>query len=104
MRSTASLCVLSFTLAGCMASLTPEGQSVRVVTAAEKDRSCRYLGMVTASESMGAHTAGDAESALNKARNKAARLGANAILLVSTSTNPFNTTVVAEALTCRTTE
>lgn len=86
---------------GCMATLTPQGQSVRVVTAAQKEASCRYVGLVTASQSLGLTTGGDAQSALNGVRNRAAALGANAILIVSTDSDAIGTTVVAEALDCR---
>jgi len=87
--------------AGCMAPLTQQGAAIRLVTAPQKDRECEYLAVVTASESMGMSTGGDAESALNKARNKVAAAGGNAMLVVSTNTNAYATTVVAEALRCK---
>ena len=85
----------------CMATLTPQGAQVRPVTAAQKDRECRFVAVVTAEESMGASTAGDAESAMNKARNKVAAAGGNAMLVISVSTTAASTTVVAEALRCQ---
>jgi len=85
---------------GCMASLTPAGASVRPVTASQKDRDCDFITMVTASEEMGSSSGGDAQSALNKVRNKIAAAGGNAMLIVSTNTATYSTTVVAEALKC----
>lgn len=88
-------------VAACMATLTPQGAQVRPVTAAQKDRSCRFIAVVTAEESMGSSTAGDAESAMNKVRNKVADAGGNALLVISVSTTAASTTVVAEALSCQ---
>ena len=83
-----------------MASLTPQGSAVRPVTAAQKDRDCQFVAVVAASESMGASTGGDAQSAMNKLRNKVAAAGGNAMLVISTNSDMFSSTVVAEALKC----
>jgi hypothetical protein len=91
----------AFGATACMATLTPQGSQVRPVTAAQKDRDCRFVSVVTAEESMGSSTAGDAESAMNKTRNKVAAAGGNAMLVISVSTTSASTTVVAEALSCR---
>lgn len=85
---------------GCMASLTPQGAAVRAVTATQKDRDCQFVTVVTASESMGSSTGGDAQSAMNKVRNKVAEVGGNVMLIVSTNSDMFSSTVVAEALKC----
>jgi len=98
---TVGFALASLGVTACMATLTPQGAQVRPVTAAQKDRDCRFVSVVTAEESMGASTAGDAESAMNKARNKVAAAGGNAMLVISVSTTDASTTVVAEALTCR---
>ena len=94
------LAALTTCTIGCMASMTPEGAAVRPVTASQKDRDCKFLSLVTASEDMGSSTAGDAQSALNKACNKVAAAGGNAMLIVSTSSDNNASTVVVEALKC----
>ena len=69
--------------------------SIRPITNEQK-QDARYLGIVTGSFSFGWSSAGDAEAAMNEVRNKAAELGGNAIYIVSSDSNPFTTTVVAE--------
>ena len=92
--------LLSFVaIASCSIVLTVEGDSVRVVTDRQKEN-CEFVGIVTGSMSMGASTGHDAESALNEVRNKAAKRGANAIKIISSDSDAFATTVVAEALKC----
>lgn len=94
------LVALATSTTGCMASMTPAGAAVRPVTASQKDRECQFISLVTASEEMGSSTAGDLQSALNKARNKVAAAGGNAMLIVSTSSDNNSSTVVVEALNC----
>ena len=96
------LCALagSLVLSGCMAALTPEGATVQPVTDSQKERACEFLTIVTASESMGSSTAGDAQSAMNKIRNEVAKAGGNGMRIISTTTNQAATTVTAEALKC----
>ena len=100
MPKRALLLALTTCTLGCMASMTPEGAAVRPMTASQKDRDCKFLSLVTASEDMGSSTAGDAQSALNKARNKVAAAGGNAMLIVSTSSDNNASTVIVEALKC----
>ena len=95
-------CALAASLfvSACMASLTPQGATVQPVTDAQKERACEFLTIVTASESMGSSTAGDAQSAMNKIRNAVAKAGGNGMRIISTTTNEAATTVTAEALKC----
>jgi len=87
-------------VSACMAALTPQGAAVQPVTDTQKERACEFLTIVTASESMGLSTAGDAQSAMNKVRNAVAKAGGNGMRIISTTTNETATTVTAEALKC----
>lgn len=86
-------------LSGCATALTPQGASVRLVDN-QSDHKCVFVATVTGSNSMGNSTAHDAEGALNQVRNKAAKLGANAVRIINVSTTIEVTTVVGEALNC----
>jgi len=83
-----------------MATLTGEGSLVRVVTAEQQNSTCEHIGLVTGSESMGHSTSHDLQSAINKARNKVAELGGNAMRIISTSSDVYASTVLVEALFC----
>ena len=83
-----------------MATLTREGSLVKVITAEQKQSICREIGLVTGSETMGHSTSHDLLSAMNKARNKVAELGGNAMRVISTSSDRFVSTVLVEALLC----
>jgi uncharacterized protein YbjQ (UPF0145 family) len=83
---------------GCATQLTPEGTSVRLVN--DNDE-CEFVGTVSGSNSMGMSTGHDAEGAMNTLRNKAAKMGANAIRIINVDSNSEATTAVAEALTCK---
>lgn len=83
---------------GCATQLTPEGTSVRLVN---DNAECEFVGTVSGSNSMGMSTAHDAEGAMNTLRNKAAKMGANAIRVINVDSNSEVTTAVAEALLCK---
>lgn len=85
---------------GCSTALTQQGASVQPVTEKQKEEHCRFITIVTGEESMGMNRAGDAQSAMNKVRNKVASAGGNAMRIISTTTDNSSTTVVAEALSC----
>jgi uncharacterized protein YbjQ (UPF0145 family) len=82
-------------LTGCATVGTEAGYAVRPITNEQKINA-KYLGIVTGSFSFGWSTAEDADGALNEVRNKAAELGGNAIYIVSSDSDSFTTTVVAE--------
>jgi uncharacterized protein YbjQ (UPF0145 family) len=86
-------------LTGCVTALTTGGAQVRIVSEQER-AACKFIGTVSGSMSLGARTAGDADSALNEARNKAANLGANAIRIINMDSNEYVSTATAEALRC----
>lgn len=84
---------------GCTTALTQQGTVVRLVE--EKNaHGCEFLGTVSAFDTMGASTGHESQNALNEARNKAAKLGANAIKIVHMQTTFQGTSVTAEALQC----
>lgn len=86
-------------LAACSAELSQEGKSVRQISL-QAAESCRFLGPVTGSESMGFDEAMDVTSAFNKVRNSVAQMGGNAFVISSTSTSSASTVVQADAYSC----
>ena len=86
-------------LAACSAELTPAGQKVRQISLAKAD-SCKFLGPVNGSESMGIDEAMDMTSAFNKVRNATAALGGNAFVVSSSSTSLASTVVQADVYQC----
>lgn len=83
---------------GCAATeLTAAGEAVRIV---EERGECEFVETVTESGNMGASPSVDAESAMNKARNRAAALGANAVRFINVYADQGVTTAVGEALRC----
>ena len=73
-------------IAGCV-SLKPEGRGVRVTANPELVRGCTYIGEVTGTTRYGpvGNTATDEQSAHNDLRNNAGRMGADTVLLQSTT-------------------
>jgi len=61
--------------------VTPEGQKVRIKTSVNESQ-CEYIDIVTGSESVGWNEAVEAESAMNKLRNKAAKKGGDTVVLM----------------------
>lgn len=94
-----ALLTLTLILSGCVIQLKPEGKNVRIVED-KAAHQCRFIEVVTGSGSWGASTAHDAEGAMNELRNRAAKVGGNAIKIVNLDSDIFTTAVVAEALDC----
>ncbi len=88
-----------FIMSACAAELSQEGMSVRQVSL-QAANSCRFLGPVTGSESMGIDEAMDVRSAFNKVRNSVALLGGDAFVVSSSSTSSASTVVQADAYDC----
>ena len=103
LRSLALMIPLAVLLHGCAVTLSQHGAMVTVVEDRETN-SCKFLAIVTGSNSLGYNTAHDAEGALNEVRNKAAQIGGNAIKMIDIDATPFSTTAVAEALWCESDE
>ena len=87
------------TLAACTASLSPEAKAVRLTANPEMVRGCRLIGPVEGGGGKFANTIykGSAEkNALAEIRNRAARQGANTVLLIPGAT----TNKAGEAYQC----
>ena len=90
-------------LSACTTALSQQGSALRIVEEKEAN-DCEFIGTVSAFDTMGASTGHESQNALNEARNKAAKLGANAIKIVHMQTTFQGTSVTAEALTCKFTD
>lgn len=96
---TVTAIVALVSLTACSTVLTTSGNSVRVID--DKSKSdCRFIGTVSAFDTLGGNTGQESENAMNEARNKAAARGANAIKVIHMQTTFQGTTVTAEALWC----
>ena len=94
-----TLSLVGFIIGCYSASLTTEGNLVRIVTTEQSDCCCDFLEIVSASETVGVT---QAESAMNKVRNKVAKIGGNAMIIsnssgASTLTGAY---IMVEALKC----
>lgn len=86
-------------LAGCATSLEPGAEKIQVVTAAQKERLCQSLGIVSTEQRAGPNKP---SNAMNKALNEVARKGGNGIFLVSSNLDwAEGASVTAEALRCK---
>ena len=90
-------------LSGCATiELTQQGAAVRPVTAAEKEKHCKFIDVV---EGFGAPLSGGMRKAMTDARNDVAALGGNGMYIISTRSEPYSggccySYVTAEALQC----
>lgn len=91
--------IAALVLTACSAELSDAGKSVRQISL-DTAGSCKFLGPVTASESMGMDEAMDVASSFNKARNSVAMLGGNAFIISSTNTSMMSTVVQIDAYRC----
>lgn len=99
----AGVASLLLLLSGCAAiKLTQQGISVRPVTAAEKEKHCKFIDVV---EGFGAPLNGGMRKAMADARNDVGALGGNGMYIISTRSEPYSggccySYVTAEALRC----
>jgi hypothetical protein len=92
----AALVTPLFLFLGCATSLQPGAEKVQVVTAGQKERQCKSLGIFTMDQRLGPNKPGNA---LNKALNEVSRRGGNGIYLISNSVDwAEGAAVSAEAL------
>lgn len=87
------------TLQGCIVAPTKMGEAIRLVNR-QSDYNCRYIETVTGSDSLGWTSAHDAEGAMNEAKNRSAKIGANAIRIINIDSDLATSVVVAEDLKC----
>jgi hypothetical protein len=95
-----TLSLLTIILISCVTTLSSGGARIRTVTDDQKECCCEFITIVTASEEFGLNQGMDAESAMNKVRNKIALLGGNAMSIISINSTEWGTIVTAEALKC----
>lgn len=93
------LFIIILLISGCVTAISQDGMKVRLIDK-QSDYKCKFVAVVTASNSMGNNEGHDAEGAMNEVRNKAAMVGANSVRIVEIDTSVFATTVVGEALNC----
>lgn len=84
--------------------LTPEAEKLLVV---DNTENCKIIDVITGAHSFGKEIGKDVQFALNEAKNKAARLGANAIKIVGpkdvsnkVGMSSRGGSVIVEALDC----
>ena len=91
-------------LAACVTThLTPEGEAVRVTSNPETVKGCTSLGEIAADDKMNGGMIGQMaaeENANRRLRNDAAKLGANTVLLASSTTGMSGSRVRGEAYRC----
>jgi hypothetical protein len=85
-------------VAGCATTLESTAAKVQVITAAQKERSCQSLGVVSTEQRVGPNKP---SNAMNKALNEVVRRGGNGIFIISSNVDwAEGASVTAEALKC----
>jgi hypothetical protein len=88
---------LALSASSCTTAPTGAGNQVRMVD--DKERyNYQFLGTVSGYSTLALTEGGEAQNAMTEARNKAAKLGGNAIKVVHVQTTQMGTTVLAEVL------
>jgi hypothetical protein len=89
----------AFAISGCAISLQPGAETVRVATAAQKEKLCDSIKVISVEQRVGPNKP---RNAMNKALNEVAATGGNGIFVISSSTDwAEGASVTAEALKCR---
>lgn len=99
------LAILWFALlAGCVTThLTPDGERVRVTSSSDASKGCKLVGPIDASDRMNGGMVGQMaaeENAQRRLKNKAAEMGANLVVLASSTTGMSGSRVRGEAFAC----
>lgn len=93
------LCLILF-LAGCATELTPEGRMVRQIDP-DWATKCKFLGVIEEKEESGWSIADNRLGAMNKIRNRVAKVGGNAFAPTIISRIGGNGTIIqADAYKC----
>jgi hypothetical protein len=99
MTRTAALLVPVCLLLACATTLEPGAERVQVVTAGQKERQCKSLGVFTTEQRLGPNKPGNA---MNKALNEVIHRGGNGIFVVSSAVDwAEGASTTAEALKCQ---
>jgi hypothetical protein len=86
-------------ISGCATSLQPGAETVRVATAAQKEKLCESIKVISVEQRVGPNKP---RNAMNKALNGVAAAGGNGIFVISSSTDwAEGASVTAEALKCQ---
>lgn len=93
-------------LTGCVTTrLSPEAERVRVTSNPEAVKGCTLLGPIDASDRINGGIAGQMaaeENAQRRLRNKAAEMGANTVLLATSTTGMSGSRARGDAYACPT--
>jgi hypothetical protein len=96
--------VIGALASGCVyRQLTPAGEQVRVTSNPEAVRGCNLVGPVQGGDGMNGGMAGQRaaeENANRELRNRAAEMGANVVLLTTSTTGFSGATQRGEAYSC----
>jgi hypothetical protein len=88
-------------LTACFPLLSGKGELVHVEHNREAVRHCRYAGTVSGTSSVGLNREQKTGNAMNEVKNKAARLGADTVLIISMDSMFEGPLVRGEAYDCR---
>jgi hypothetical protein len=91
---------VSIILFGCLSFFSKEGDLVRVVEDKATVMNCKLKGTVTGTSKIGLNEAHKSKMALKDLRNKAAVLGADTVLIVSTDSMFEGIVIKAVAYDC----
>ena len=93
---------LFFLFSGCVTTLSLEGSNVQIIETAQKSKyECKRIGLVNSFDTSGLTVGAEKQNALAELLNKAANVGANAIVIQSEDTKVMGTGMTAEALHCK---
>jgi len=92
--------IVLFSLHGCLPMFSNQGALVRVERNSAMIRGCRLMGTVRGTSSIGWSASQKAERALHELRNRAALIGANAVVIVSRDSMFKGTVLRGKAYDC----
>jgi len=93
------LLLIGFMSSGCATKLTEQGRMIRQIQP-DWSTSCKFLGVIDASEIDGWDIADNRRGALNSIRNQVAEMGGNAFVVSQTTTSELRTLIQADAYKC----
>lgn len=95
---------ITLSLTACVTvGLTPEGARVRMTSNPDVVRGCSYIGQVQGTDHMNGGLSGQGaaeENAMREVRNRAAKIGADTVHLVTSTTGFSGAAVRGEAYIC----
>ena len=97
MKTKTIIMALLLIFSGCTTALIPEANKVRIIESHEKN-GYELIQVISSFNTTGATTGHESSNAMNEIRNKAYKLGADAIRIVHMQTTIQGTSITAEAL------